>query len=77
LCGYPVCKNLCKKLKGYEKGYRHFNSEGKRYCATCDYKIKTEAARCPCCKTKYRVRNRKNYFYLDYEKELQGLIVRF
>lgn len=50
-----TCKDFCKNLEGYQRGYFHFAQEGKRWCGNCNYKIKTEERVCPCCKGSYRV----------------------
>ena len=71
--GFFTCKDQCKHLEGYEKGHRYFNVEGKYFCKTCNYKIKTESYRCPCCNSPYRTRRRKEYPHLREQQQLQQL----
>ena len=50
-----INKNLCEttgggKLSAYGQGYKR--------CSACDVFIKTDGARCPCCKLPLRVKKR-------------------
>jgi hypothetical protein len=57
--GYFVCKGMCKRLHGYEKGHVKYMMEGKKWCFQCNYKIKIDSLRCDCCGSLYRVKSRR------------------
>jgi hypothetical protein len=69
--GFYTCKGKCKNLKGYVKGYRHFNVEGRYWCRACNYKIFINRRMCPCCHSPYRTRRRKDYPHLREQQEKQ------
>ena len=52
------CKGVCARLETTGGGKLSAYGQGYKRCSACDVFIKTDSARCPCCKLPLRTKKR-------------------
>ena len=52
------CKGTCVRIEGAKISSRG-TREGQKRCKLCEYRIKTDELRCPCCRSIYRINVRR------------------